>query len=57
VNTGVTKPAVTDERGAYLVGDLQAGAYKVTFEATGFASTVTTDVLIAQNTAVVWMWN
>ena len=50
VNTGVSKPASTDERGSYLVEDLQPGDYKVTVDATGFASAVTSDVRVAQNT-------
>jgi hypothetical protein len=50
VNTGISKPAATDDRGAYLVEDLQPGSYKITVEATGFASAVTTDVQVAQNT-------
>ena len=50
LNTGVSKPATTDDRGAYLVQDLQPGSYKVTVDSSGFASAVTNNVLIAQNT-------
>jgi hypothetical protein len=50
VNTGVSKPAATDDRGSFLVQDLQPGSYKVTVDASGFASAVTGDVRIAQNT-------
>ena len=35
VGTGVSKQAVTDDRGTYLFSDLQPGTYKVTICGTG----------------------
>ena len=35
-DTGVTRQAETDTRGAYLFSNLQLGTYKVTVEAKGF---------------------
>jgi hypothetical protein len=49
VDTGVTKDAVSDERGSFQVGDLQQGLYKVSFEASGFAAATVTDVHVDQN--------
>ena len=36
--TGVAKQMITDERGNYLMSDLQPGTYKVTISAPAFAS-------------------
>ncbi len=49
INTGITKEAVTDDRGSFQVGDLQQGVYKVTLEAHGFAVATITDVHVDQN--------
>src|ERR1035437_2896474 len=35
-DTGVVRQANTDERGAYLFSNLQAGTYKITFTARGW---------------------
>jgi outer membrane receptor protein involved in Fe transport len=35
-DTGIIKTTITDERGAYLLADLQPGVYAVTIEAQGF---------------------
>ena len=51
VNTNIAKQSVTDVRGVYLIGDLQSGVYKVTFEASGFAGVAQSGVQIVQNTA------
>ena len=40
VSTNVARQAATDERGSFLVQDIQAGTYKVTISAPGFANTV-----------------
>jgi hypothetical protein len=47
--SGIAKQATTDERGAYLVTDLQPGTYKVTISAPSFASRVQEGVVISQN--------
>jgi len=49
VRTGVSRPADTDSRGAYLFNDLQLGSYKVTVEAKGFQSTVVSGVVVNAN--------
>ena len=50
--TGVTKMALTDERGTYLFSDLQPGTYKVTFSAPAFSSQVAEAISISQNTTL-----
>jgi hypothetical protein len=50
ISTGVSKKAKTDDRGMYLIQDLQAGVYTVTVSAPGFASTVQSGVQIVPNT-------
>jgi hypothetical protein len=47
--TGVSKETKTDDRGAYLIQDIQAGVYKVTVSAPAFASTIEPGVQILQN--------
>jgi hypothetical protein len=48
--TGVSKQAKTDERGAFLIQDVQAGIYKLTFNAPAFAETVESGVEVLENT-------
>jgi len=48
-DTGVVRQAVTDERGAYLFSNLQAGTYKVTFTARSFKTVVADNVRINAN--------
>jgi len=50
VGTGVAKQATTDERGTYLMSDLQPGTYKVTVSATSFSSRVQEGVVVELNT-------
>jgi hypothetical protein len=50
IDTGISNSALTNERGTYLVSDLQPGSYKVTFAASGFAPAVQSGVSIVQNT-------
>jgi hypothetical protein len=50
LSTNITKQGATDERGSFLIQDVQAGKYKVTISATGFANTVATDVEVVENT-------
>jgi len=50
VSTNVARQAATDERGSFLVQDIQAGTYKVTISAPGFANTVANDVQVVENT-------
>src|SRR5215471_17014308 len=40
IGTGTSKSAVTDERGSYLLSDLQPGSYRVTVSAPSFATRV-----------------
>ena len=47
--TGVLKNATTDERGGYLLTDLQPGAYKVTVSSPGFRQAVRTDQRVDSN--------
>ena len=48
-STGVSKQAKTDERGGYLIQDIQAGTYNVAFVAPAFATTVQSGVQIVEN--------
>jgi len=50
IGTGISKQTQTDDRGVYRFQDCQAGTYKVTIGATGFAGTVETGVQITENT-------
>ncbi|HEY3841303.1 MAG TPA: TonB-dependent receptor [Bryobacteraceae bacterium] len=50
VGTGIAKQTKTDDRGAYLIQDIQPGTYKVTISAPAFATTVATGVQIVENT-------
>lgn len=40
IATGTSRQATTDERGGYVISDLQAGTYKLTFSASSFSSVV-----------------
>src|SRR5437764_2492157 len=48
--TGVIKQASSDERGAFLLNDLQPGDYTVTIAAPSFSTVVEKDVRIDANT-------
>ena len=50
VGTGVSKQATADDRGVYLISDLQAGVYKVTITSPNFATVVQTGVNLEANT-------
>lgn len=50
VNTGATQSVTTDSAGLYRFNALQAGAYKVTVSAHGFASSVFNGVQVTNNT-------
>jgi hypothetical protein len=54
IATGIAKQAITDERGVFLVQDVQAGVYKLTFSAPSFANTVETGVEVVENTPQRW---
>ena len=47
--TGDVTTANTDDRGAYMVNDLQAGTYKVTISSASFKTTIKEDVRIEAN--------
>ena len=51
-DTGVSKTALTDERGGYLFNDLQVGVYKLTVSAPSFQSFIRDDISITANTIV-----
>src|SRR5215472_2695565 len=48
--TGIARRTVTDERGAYLINDLQEGDYTVTISAASFGTVARSNVLLAPNT-------
>ena len=48
-DTGFSREATTDERGGYLISDLQAGPYRVTVTASGFSAFTQTDVQVSTN--------
>ncbi|MGA2269925.1 MAG: TonB-dependent receptor [Bryobacteraceae bacterium] len=50
LNTGIGKQAASDERGTFLIQDLQPGAYKVTMTAPSFATAVQPSIEIVGNT-------
>jgi hypothetical protein len=50
VATGIARQTVTDERGAYLINDLQQGEYKVTISAASFGTVAKSNVQLASNT-------
>src|ERR1039457_867250 len=45
VDTGVSRQAETDARGAYLFSNLQMGTYKATVEAKGFQTTIVDQIV------------
>ncbi|HEY1340090.1 MAG TPA: TonB-dependent receptor [Bryobacteraceae bacterium] len=49
VNTGISRDASTDARGAYLFSNLQVGTYKITSEAKGFQTQIVSDVAVNAN--------
>jgi hypothetical protein len=49
VDTGVTRQADTDARGAYLFNNLQLGTYRITIEAKGFQTTIVDQVGVKAN--------
>lgn len=49
VNTGISKTVITDDRGAFLVNDLQPGVYKVVVSLTGFKSLLRESIAINAN--------
>jgi hypothetical protein len=51
VSTGSAKVAITDERGAFLFSDLQAGVYKLSFTARSFKTLVQDNLKVDANTA------
>jgi len=50
VATGVSRQVVTDERGGYLVSDLQAGTYRVTITAPSFQGRIQEGMAVDVNT-------
>src|SRR5258707_72627 len=50
VATGVSRQTVTDERGSYLVSDLQAGTYRVTISAPSFQRRIQEGLAVDVNT-------
>jgi hypothetical protein len=50
VGTNVSKTTTTDERGVYLVSELQPGIYKITISAGSFKTVEQTDVRVEANT-------
>jgi len=52
VGTGVAKSAFCDDRGIYLLSDLQPGVYRVTLSAPSFATRVMQNVELNGNTVV-----
>ena len=48
-DTGVSRQADTDTRGAYLFSNLQLGTYKVTVEAKGFQTTIVDQIAVKAN--------
>jgi hypothetical protein len=51
MSTNVSKDTTTDERGVYLLSDLQPGVYRLTIEATSAKTVVQKDIRIDANTA------
>jgi len=52
IATGVSKSTVSDDRGIYLLSDLQPGTYRVTVSAPSFATRVMQNVELNANTVV-----
>ncbi|MDQ6678605.1 MAG: TonB-dependent receptor [Acidobacteriota bacterium] len=49
VDTGFSRQGVTDERGVYLIGDLQQGNYRVTVSAPSFGAVIQNNVTVDAN--------
>jgi hypothetical protein len=52
VGTSILKTVLTDERGSYVLTDLQPGVYRVTVSAPAFATRTVENVNISQNTTL-----
>jgi hypothetical protein len=50
VATGIARQATTDDRGSYLISDLQQGVYKVTITAASFGTVIEQGVTVDANT-------
>lgn len=50
VGTGVTKTVMTDDRGSFLLNDLQPGVYKVVISVNGFKTSLRDGIQINANT-------
>jgi len=50
VGNGVAKQATTDDRGVFLIQDVQAGVYKLTITAPAFGAVVESGVQVVENT-------
>ncbi|MGA3242608.1 MAG: carboxypeptidase-like regulatory domain-containing protein, partial [Bryobacteraceae bacterium] len=50
VATGIARQATTDDRGGYLISDLQQGVYKVTITAASFGTVIEQGVTVDANT-------
>jgi hypothetical protein len=50
IATNIARQATTDDRGVFLIQDIQAGTYKLTISAPAFASTVESGVQVEDNT-------
>ena len=50
IATGASTKGLTDDRGVFLIQDVQAGTYKVTISAPAFATVVESDLQVAENT-------
>ncbi len=50
VSTGIAKRSSTDDRGVFLLPDLQAGIYKVTITAPSFGTSIHSGVQVQENT-------
>src|SRR5689334_9830145 len=50
VATGITRQVTTDDKGSYLVSDLQPGTYRVTISAPAFQSRIQEGLLVDVNT-------
>ena len=49
IATGVSRQAITDDRGFYSFNDLQPGEYSIAISASGFATTTRTGIPIEAN--------
>ena len=49
-STNVPKQTTADNRGSFLIQDVQAGVYKITISAPSFANTIESGVEVTENT-------